>query len=385
MPTCLKTSRHFLFLKSETIGSNTKERLCSSKEQSSEHKKTAWNGTLIQSRSLLFLKRANFLHKSFIKPPSVLKKKILLCCLCFGGVGILLAQKTLKLTPTVTWYEWPDTNYKQPNLQQKDTTSGGMIYVPSGFTQIGAVDGLPTEQPPFWVFVEAFLMDEHPVTVAEFRAFINATSYITEAETFGNAGVFDLQTAEWKLLDGATWHHPMGQNNLAAPDNHPVTQVSYNDANAYATWANKRLPTEMEWEHAARNARNDRNNFPFGDSLLSPDGQYLANIWQGYFPLLNTEKDGYLFTSPVGHFGKTPIGLTDMSGNVWQWTSNDRFEYNTVATLGLRASTTEKTMRGGSFMCNERYCFGYRVSGRSFATPETSLFHVGFRCVRSEN
>jgi sulfatase modifying factor 1 len=227
-------------------------------------------------------------------------------------------------------------------------------------------------------------MDIHPVTVADFRTFINATKYQTEAEKFGNGGIIDESTdKQWILKDGANWHHPMGPDFPAAPDNHPVTQVSWNDANAYAKWAGKRLPCEIEWEHAARNARNSRDIYPWGNDIQT-QGRYNANIWQGKFPEKNFNEDGFATTSPVGKFGKTPLGLTDMSGNVWEWQSNLKFNYEALFRTPIREGdlSNERAERGGSFLCEPTWCHGYRVSGRSSSTSETSLFHVGFRCVK---
>ena len=161
---------------------------------------------------------------------------------------------------------------------------------------------------------------------------------------------------------------------------HPVVHVSWNDAVAYATWADKRLPTEVEWEHAARGARDNRRPYAWGDSLAE-DGAYKANTWQGIFPVRNTVEDGYLYTSPVGAFGETPLGLTDMGGNVWEWTQNWFRPYADRNEPFSPTVQSEKAQRGGSFLCEPGWCHGYRVSARSHSTPETSLFHVGFRCV----
>ncbi|MFN8349738.1 MAG: formylglycine-generating enzyme family protein [Spirosomataceae bacterium] len=259
-----------------------------------------------------------------------------------------------------------------------------MVYIQGGVVQIGSDEGLEQERPSFWAKVKPFLMDVHPVTVAQFRKFVKATGFKTEAEKFGNAGIIDESTdQQWILKDGANWHHPMGPDFPAAPDDHPVTQVSWNDANAYAQWAGKRLPCEIEWEHAARNARNSRDIYPWGNDIQT-QGKYNANIWQGKFPVKNYNEDGFLYTSPVGKFGKTPLGLTEMSGNVWEWQSNLKFNYEALFRTPTQESdlSNERAERGGSFLCEPTWCHGYRVSGRSSSTPETSLFHVGFRCVK---
>ncbi len=256
----------------------------------------------------------------------------------------------------------------------------GMVYVPGGTTHIGAEDGMPHERPVFKARVTPFFMDLHPVTVAQFRVFVEETGYITQAEEFGDAAVFNLSQQSWELLPGANWRHPLGPNSPAAKDNHPVTQVSWNDAVAYAQWAGKRLPTEVEWEHAARGGINSRSPYPWGYSIVE-DESFRANVWNGQFPRFNTNADGYLLTSPVGMFGATRLGLTDMGGNVWEWVDDWYRPYTDRDKDFKPNAKSERVQRGGSFLCEPGWCHGYRVSGRSHSTPESSLFHVGFRCV----
>lgn len=256
----------------------------------------------------------------------------------------------------------------------------GMVYVPGGTTVIGSEDGPAGEHPMFRAKVEPFFMDVHPVTVGQFREFVEATGYLTDAERFGSAGVLDSRTHRWVLVNGANWRNPLGSDGPPAPDDHPVTQVSWNDAVAYARWAGKRLPTEVEWEHAARGARNDRDPYAWG-ATLEEGGSHHANTWQGTFPFRNTGEDGYLLTSPVGAYGKTPLGLTDLGGNVWEWTQDWYRPYASRGSPFTPGPVSEKAQRGGSFLCHVSYCHGYRVSARSHSTPETSLFHVGFRLV----
>jgi sulfatase modifying factor 1 len=257
----------------------------------------------------------------------------------------------------------------------------GMVYVPGGVTRIGSRSGPPEERPVFRAKVQPFFMDVHPVTVAQFRAFVEATGYGTEAERFGNAGVYDVMTGEWRMVDGATWRWPLGSAGPEAAADHPVTQVSWHDAVAYARWAGKRLPTEIEWEHAARGGRDERQAYAWGDSLVA-HGRHRANTWQGAFPHGNTREDGHLYTSPVGAFGATALGLTDMGGNVWEWTEDWFRPYTERHFPPPPAAVGEKVQRGGSFLCHRDFCHGYRVSARSHSSPETALFHVGFRLVQ---
>ncbi|MEO8336433.1 MAG: formylglycine-generating enzyme family protein [bacterium] len=258
----------------------------------------------------------------------------------------------------------------------------GMVYVPAGRTDVGAVDGDRDEQPTFTARVPAFFMDQHPVTVAGFRRFVNASGHVTDAERFGDAGAFDPETRSWQLVHGATWHHPFGPAATAARDDHPVTQVSWRDAAAYAKWAGKRLPTEVEWEHAARGGDNRRSLYAWGDSLVQ-HGEHRANTWTGEFPAHDSGADGYgATTSPVGAFGVTALGLSDMGGNVWEWTADWYRSYGARGTPFVPNADSERALRGGSYLCSPTYCHGFRVSARSHATPESALAHTGFRTVK---
>jgi formylglycine-generating enzyme len=293
------------------------------------------------------------------------------------------------LTPTIAIIG--DTKILDQDLfkTKKANTPANMIFVKGGVVQVGdEKNGFSQEKPSLWLQIKPFFMDISPVTVAEFSAFVKATNYVTEAEKFGDAGFIGASSGfKWTLKKGANWQYPQGKDFLQAIDNHPVTQISWNDAKAYAQWAGKRLPHEWEWEHAARNAQNDQTLYAVGNSLQKADGTWLANIWQGTFPTDNKVEDGFAGTSPVGYFGKTPLGLTDMVGNVWQWCDNSKFEYQNARLAAenngvLIADETQKAQKGGSFLCERGWCHAYRVSGRSFASPETSLMHVGFRCVK---
>lgn len=271
-----------------------------------------------------------------------------------------------------------------------------MVFVPGGSTRVGITEEqwrqLRPQQPsgprplfgenaypPFWARVDSFFLDVHPVTVAQFRAFVDSTSYTTQAEAFGNAGV--LRGGQWRLIEGATWHHPRGPDRPAAPSNHPVTQVSWTDATAYCEWAGKRLPTEVEWEHAARMKLNRHQFCLWEGSCTDPSTRAAhANTWQGRYPMHNTAADGYRYTSPVGAFGETTLGLQDMAGNVWEWTASWMRPYDDSERAFEPSEQRKRVQRGGSFICHE--CGGYYVFARSASTPETSLFQVGFRCAR---
>jgi sulfatase modifying factor 1 len=228
------------------------------------------------------------------------------------------------------------------------------------------------------VALKPFQLDKDLVTVDQFEAFVKATQYVTEAEKFGNAGVFDFQEKGWALIDGANFRYPFGRNKPRAAGNHPVTQVSWNDANAYARWKGKRLPTQWEWEHAARNGEQSLQEYTWGNDLVV-NGTYKANTWQGTFPSYNTGEDGYTGTSPVSIFGRNKLGLGDMGGNVWQWCQDS------IEPTPEEAATDpamRRVTRGGSFLCDPMVCHGFRVLGRSSSTPESSMVHIGFRCAK---
>ena len=264
--------------------------------------------------------------------------------------------------------------------QVADKAPEGMIFVPGGEATIGSNTGLPAERPVFTTQVEPFYMDKHLVTVGRFRQFVDETGYVTFSEKIGDGIVFDHAKASWVIVPGVYWEYPVGKEQGKAPDDHPVTLLTYDDAVAYLQWAGKRLPTEVEWEHAARGITNRDHPYAWGDKLVV-DGTYKANTWTGRFPQQNLGEDGYLLTSPVGAFGETELGLTDMGGNVWEWTSDWFRSYRDRDTPYEPGEHSEKVIRGGSFMCNISYCHGYRVSARSHTPPDNNMFHIGFRGV----
>lgn len=257
----------------------------------------------------------------------------------------------------------------------------GMVYFGGGEILIGSEDAMPNEAPVFSTEVEPFYIDKSPVTVAQFEVFVNETGYVTEAERFGNSGVLDTETGQWVLAEGANWKHPLGKDGTQAESNHPVTQVSWNDANAYAEWEGRRLPNEIEWEYAAKGGKNSGNTYSWGNKLVE-EGSFKANVWQGSFPIKNTIDDGFLFTSPVGEFGETEAGLTDMGGNVWEWTSSTYKMYAGNKTPFV-VNEDNKVIKGGSFLCIKEICYGYRPSARQFNSRESATFHMGFRTAKN--
>ncbi|HEX8523745.1 MAG TPA: formylglycine-generating enzyme family protein [Tepidisphaeraceae bacterium] len=263
------------------------------------------------------------------------------------------------------------------------TQPADMVLVPGGTFRMGTNDGFPYEGPVHEVKVNAFWMDKHEVTNADFGKFVKATGFKTDAEKFGWSGVFDAKTGKWSKSDGADWRHPFGPDSEAKP-NEPVVHVSYADAEAYAKWAGKRLPTEAEFEFAARGGKQDEK-FAWGNDLY-PDGKQMANAWQGIFPLEDTGKDGFKGLAPVGSFPANPYGLVDITGNVWEWTSDffdpEYYKHSPTDNPKGPSSGNERVLRGGSWLCAENYCLGYRVAARNHTEPDSGLNNLGFRCVK---
>lgn len=255
------------------------------------------------------------------------------------------------------------------------------------------------EGPAHPVTLRPFSMGPHTVTNAEFADFIAATGHRTEAETFGWSFVFDAflpadfpptravaATPWWRQVEGADWAHPEGpQSTTTDRRTHPVVHVSWNDARAYCAWSATRLPTEGEWEFAARGGLVQRR-FPWGDDL-HPAGEHLMNVFQGKFPAQNTVTDGYAGTSPVGVFPANGYGMHEMTGNVWEWTADwfDPAYYRRSPDSDPPGPVTgtRRVMRGGSYLCHASYCNRYRVDSRSANTPDSSAGNIGFRVARS--
>ena len=260
----------------------------------------------------------------------------------------------------------------------------GMIHINGGKFAMGTDDAMPFEGPVHQVEVSSFLIDDREVTVAEFAKFVEATGYPTEAEKFGWSGVFVVKDRGWQKMDGANWRYPEGPDSKAAEPNEPVTQISWNDAVAYAKWAGKRLPTEAEWEFAARGGLAGQT-YAWGDELR-PDGKPVANWWQGDFPQNNSAEDGFAGRAAVGSFAPNGYGLYDVAGNVWEWTA-DLYDPEYYSSSPVRdpkgpADGEERVIRGGSWMCAENFCSNYRVAARSQSTPDTGLNNLGFRLAK---
>lgn len=254
------------------------------------------------------------------------------------------------------------------------------------------------EGPVREVALGAFAIDTCAVSNAQFAAFVAATRYTTEAERFGWSFVFAgllppdfpptqalAQAPWWRVVPGASWRRPEGlHSTIDDRADHPAVHLSWNDAMAYCVWSGLRLPTEAEWEYAARGGLVQRR-YPWGDEL-TPGGRHQCNIWQGRFPAENTGDDGYLGTAPVSAFAPNGYGLHNMAGNVWEWCA-DLFS-PTFHRDGPRVNPAgppagqARVIRGGSYLCHASYCNRYRVAARSSNTPDSSSGHTGFRCVR---
>jgi len=244
--------------------------------------------------------------------------------------------------------------------------------------------------------LSGFGMDALAVSVQRFARFVEETGFVTDAERFGWSFVFRglitntekvefiggaNRTSWWWGVTGADWRWPSGRNEPQALSNHPVTQISWNDAKAFAEWAGGRLPSEIEWEHAARGAGAGKR-YPWGDA--EPDDNTVhCNIWQGSFPTDNACIDGYYGTAPVDAFEPNSSGLFNMSGNVWEWTA-DRFRVHSLrskakARNAEAAKNNDRVLKGGSFLCHASYCWRYRIAARSGKTIDSSASHTGVR------
>ena len=297
----------------------------------------------------------------------------------------------------------------RPRDAVRASEADSLVPVPGGTFRMGSDDpagfSADGEGPVRTVHVEAFHIDATAVSNEAFARFVDDTGYVTEAERFGWSFVFKQHLAPraaavfrargtvpgapwWVAVPGATWRRPLGErSDLRGRGRHPVVQVSWNDAAAFAAWAGKRLPTEAEWERAARGGHEGRA-FPWGDAL-EPRGQHRCNVWQGTFPTTNTAADGHAWTCPVDAFAPNGYGLFNVSGNVWEWTA-DVFsaDWHVPDTEATRrnprgpepAGQVRRTQKGGSYLCHRSYCNRYRLGARTGNTPDSATTNAGFRC-----
>jgi formylglycine-generating enzyme len=302
-----------------------------------------------------------------------------------------------------------DQDPRSPRVSVAAQPRAGMASIPAGSFLMGSAEFYPEEAPVRRVEVEGFWIDECPVTVREFRRFVKATGHVTVAERtperadFPDAdpamlvpgslvfrpsrGPVDLRDFHnwWSYVPGACWQRPEGpRSDVYTRARHPVTQVAYEDAEAYAAWAGKALPTEAEWEYAARGGL-EGATYAWGDDPF-PDGRAMANTWQGEFPWQNLGLDGFTGTSPVGAFPPNGYGLFDMTGNVWEWICDPFRAVGAGASCCTPAGPGEarQVIKGGSHLCAPNYCLRYRPAARQSETPDTSTSHLGFRCVIRE-
>lgn len=330
------------------------------------------------------------------------------------------AQSPVSPTPTGTEQAW-----LRPEAPPEPHPPG-MVWIPPGRFRMGsdAPSARPDERPAHVVRVSGFFMDRHEVINAAFRRFVQATGYRTVAERPVDPKLWAAEgppptpedlapgslvfvsppadqparsyTAWWRWQKGASWRAPHGPgSDLRGKDRHPVVHVAYEDALAYARWAGKGLPTEAQWERAARGGLKGKL-YPWGDDPVFGQ-EARANIWQGAFPYRDEKRDGYSGTAPVGSFPANPFGLHDMAGNVWEW-CRDLYHPATYRSRRGKAplldprgpsrswdpqepGAVKRTIRGGSFLCQKDVCSGYRASARMKTTPDSGMEHLGFRCV----
>ena len=296
-------------------------------------------------------------------------------------------------SPTVATLTVAHTRPEAP-ITSTETSLTGMVQIPAGPFSMGTNNALAYpadgEGPKRIVELDEFWIDETAVTNQSFAQFVDATGYITEAELTGWSFVPAFLLSEqdeqylvgqsgdtpwWVGVTAANWRQPLGPSSSTTDiQSHPVTHISWRDANAFAQWNGKRLPTEAEWEKSARGGR-ENSLYAWGDDLIV-DGQHMCNIWQGDFPTFNSAQDGHLGTAPVHSFEPNGYGLYNVCGNVWEWTA-DSWNSTDLA--------DNKVIKGGSFMCHDSYCNRYRLSARTSHPKNGFTAHIGFRCVADKN
>ena len=284
-----------------------------------------------------------------------------------------------------------------------------MAWIPGGTFLMGSDEHYPEEAPARPVTVDGFWIDRHTVTNREFEQFVRKTGYVTVAERTPDPAAYPGAKPEmlipasavfckpphrvdlnnhynwWSYVPGADWRHPRGPgSSIKKRPDHPVVHVAWEDVDAFTQWAGRQLPTEAEWEFAARGGL-DGAAYAWGEEF-TPDGRWMANTWQGEFPVENLKQDGFEGTSPVGSFPLNGYGLADMIGNVWEWTTDwyeapVEFAHACCGVESPQASIPRKVMKGGSHLCAPNYCRRYRPAARMPQPVDTSTSHLGFRCV----
>lgn len=346
---------------------------------------------------------------------------------CMSGISCCMSKVLKNETKSSVKINY-DSNLKDTS----QNPLGSMVLIPGGVFEMGADNNQASldEYPKHLVQVDSFYMDKTEVTNEEFSRFVSQTGYITVAEREldwdelkkmlppntlkPHDSLLQPSSLVFKYLDkneknlnpskwwtwkkSANWKQPLGPgSSIIGKENHPVVQISFEDALAYCKWTGKRLPTEAEWEYAARGGKKN-NIYPWGNESIN-SGKPKCNFFQGNFPFVNTIDDGWEYTSPVASFLPNDYGLFDMSGNVWEWCSDwyDVYYYRVSTSLIINPLgpvksndpediySQKKVTRGGSFLCNDSYCSGYRVSRRMKSNYDTSLMNLGFRCVVSIN
>jgi formylglycine-generating enzyme required for sulfatase activity len=313
----------------------------------------------------------------------------------------------------------------EPGASPRAPDDSDMVWIPGGEFQMGSDRHYPEERPAHQVAVDGFWMDRHPVTNAEFERFVAATGYVTGAELppdpadypgalpellYPGSLVFvkppgPMERSQigiwWRFMRGADWRHPRGpSSSIVGLGQHPVVHVCYPDVEAYATWAGKDLPTEAEWEYAARGGL-EGATYAWGQEFM-PGGRHMANTWQGEFPWHNRVEDGFEGTSPVGIFPPNGYGLYDVIGNVWEWTADWYLPDHSKDAVRSRSAShnprggaeqesynprqpeiriPRKVIKGGSHLCAPNYCRRYRPAGRFPEPIDTAAGHLGFRCI----